>query len=202
MKQVLTTYINHFRWPRWWRMWSLLWEETGVPGENPRVRTGDHCTLSHTAPTGDRTRAAFVRSGCITHVGSYIFYQLQRPVDEWQTVRIRVTRRLIRIQTVCQSTNKVLICVSGFNPSLAISVYWRFWKQWRPWSDSPLRGCLIRVCTVFIQNLTNTPLHSFLGIFLSISLNSVIVLMINIHNGRSFIYEYSASQGLRGEHFT
>ena len=29
-------------------MWSLEWEETGGPGENPHERTGDHRTLSHT----------------------------------------------------------------------------------------------------------------------------------------------------------
>lgn len=27
---------------------QLMWEETRVPGENPRVRVGDHITLLHT----------------------------------------------------------------------------------------------------------------------------------------------------------
>lgn len=35
-----------------------MWEETGVPRENPRVRVGDHNTLLHTTTTDleDRTR--------------------------------------------------------------------------------------------------------------------------------------------------
>ena len=33
-------------------MWSLKWEEPGRPGENSRVRTGDHRTLSHTPRRG------------------------------------------------------------------------------------------------------------------------------------------------------
>lgn len=28
---------------------SLIWEEAGVTGENPRVQAGDHDTLSHTS---------------------------------------------------------------------------------------------------------------------------------------------------------
>ena len=49
--------------------WSLLWEETGAPGENPRVQVGDQHTLSHTttADHGDRTRVAAVRSQCYNH---------------------------------------------------------------------------------------------------------------------------------------
>ena len=31
-------------------MWSLEREETEGPGQIPRVRTGDHHTLSHTTP--------------------------------------------------------------------------------------------------------------------------------------------------------
>ena len=46
-----------------------MWEETGVPGGNPRVRVGDHHALSHTttADHGDRTRVAAVRSQCYNH---------------------------------------------------------------------------------------------------------------------------------------
>ena len=29
-------------------MWSLKWDETGIPRENPRVWRADHRTLSHT----------------------------------------------------------------------------------------------------------------------------------------------------------
>lgn len=36
---------------------SLMWKEAGVPGENPRIRAGDHHTLSHTTTVeyGNRT---------------------------------------------------------------------------------------------------------------------------------------------------
>ena len=45
---------------------SLVWEEAGVPGENPRVQAGDRYTLSHTTTVdqGDRTRVAAVKSVC------------------------------------------------------------------------------------------------------------------------------------------
>ncbi len=35
--------------------WSLMWEETGVPGGNPLVWSGNHHTISHTAAAEDRT---------------------------------------------------------------------------------------------------------------------------------------------------
>ena len=42
-----------------------MWEETGVPGGNPRVRAGDHHTLSHTTKE-IRSRVALVRSESAT----------------------------------------------------------------------------------------------------------------------------------------
>ena len=46
-------------------MWSLEWEETGGPGENPRVRTGDHRALSHTPRRGSNA----IRTPFITYSG-------------------------------------------------------------------------------------------------------------------------------------
>lgn len=39
---------------------SLMLEEAGLSGENPRVQAGDHHALSHTTTVGhgDRTRVA------------------------------------------------------------------------------------------------------------------------------------------------
>ena len=37
---------NHSRWHGSRRMWSLKWEETGEPQENPRALAGEHHTLS------------------------------------------------------------------------------------------------------------------------------------------------------------
>ena len=42
----------------------FLWEEAGVPGENPHVWLGDHMTISH-ADAGFRTRVAAVRVECV-----------------------------------------------------------------------------------------------------------------------------------------
>ena len=41
-----------------------MWEETGVPGGNPRVRVGDHHALSRTTTVDhkERARVALVRS--------------------------------------------------------------------------------------------------------------------------------------------
>ena len=53
-----------------------MWEEAGVPGENPRVQAGDHHTLSHTTTVdqGDRTRVAAVTSECIVHYATWTPY--------------------------------------------------------------------------------------------------------------------------------
>ena len=40
------------------------WEETGVPGGNPRVWLCDHMTISH-ADAGYRTCVAAVRGECV-----------------------------------------------------------------------------------------------------------------------------------------
>ena len=61
-----------------------MWEETGVPGGNPRVRVGDHHTLSHTTTPDheDRTRVAAVRSKCFnnyatrTYIGFCIYVHM------------------------------------------------------------------------------------------------------------------------------
>lgn len=46
-----------------------MWEEAGVPGENPRVQAGDRRTLSLTTTVdhGVRTRVIAVRSECNEH---------------------------------------------------------------------------------------------------------------------------------------
>ena len=53
---------------------SFLWEETGAPEENQRVRVGDQHTLSHTTTAhkttvdhGDGTRTALGRSQCMRY---------------------------------------------------------------------------------------------------------------------------------------
>lgn len=52
------------------RWGHLLWDEAGVPRENPPLKAGDHHTLSYTATVdhGDRTRVAAVKSECIKFI--------------------------------------------------------------------------------------------------------------------------------------
>lgn len=63
---------------------SLIWEEAGVPGENPRVHAGDHHTLSHTTTVNcrDRTWVAAARSDCIVHCATWTPFT----ISTWKTL--------------------------------------------------------------------------------------------------------------------
>lgn len=65
------------------RWGHLLWDEAGVPRENPPLKAGDHHTLSYTATVdhGDRTQIEAEISDCIVHYANghlniYIIHQI------------------------------------------------------------------------------------------------------------------------------
>lgn len=55
------------------RWGHLLWDEAGVPRENPPLKAGDHHTLSYTATVdhGDRTWVAAMTSESYSHYATW-----------------------------------------------------------------------------------------------------------------------------------
>jgi len=51
---------------------SFVWEETGVPGENPRGRASDDLTFPHTAPEIEHGSHLRVASALPDHPGIQI----------------------------------------------------------------------------------------------------------------------------------
>ena len=159
----------------WVRM-VFMWEETGVPGENPPVWLGDHLTISH-ADVGYRTRVAAVRGVCVNTMPTNTRQRYCRLQS--CTVSIWLTRKFTWVNLI-----RALISFCLPKLSWSTSLLEPFWQvlfayfKYLMWRILP--GLSVTVLTKPIDDVTRVQTSCLLWHVISEETLSSIVCLIRV----------------------